>query len=146
MLIDDDVDDRYLFSRAANMKQPEIKCVTAESGKEAFELLNKMTQLPQLIFLDINMPGMNGWDFLFQFKKNEHFKEIPILIFSTSSREKDIVTAQHAGAIGYCVKPLDFNGLQTIVGFVCANLGPGLEDAIRNNKHITHFKTAENQL
>ena len=146
MLIDDDIDDRFLFSRAAELKIPEIKCVTAEGGMEAFELLYKMPHLPQVIFLDINMPGMNGWEFLSQFKKNEQFKNIPILIYSTSSHEKDITAAQTAGAIGYCVKPLEFEGLQTILSFVCDNLGHGLAAAIRNNKKILYFKRADNQL
>lgn len=146
MLIDDDIDDRFLFNRAAKLQHPEIKCVTAESGPEAFELLNKMTQHPQIIFLDLNMPGMNGWEFLFQFKKNERFKNIPILIYSTSSHEKDIIAAQNAGAIGYCVKPLEFDGLLTILHFICAHLGPGLSDAILHNKKIPYFKSLAGQL
>ncbi|MBO9202848.1 MULTISPECIES: response regulator [Niastella] len=145
MLIDDDMDDRFLFSRAAKLKKPEITCVTADGGKEALELLDKMPQLPQVIFLDINMPGMNGWEFLSQFKKNDHFKNIPILIYSTSSNEKDITTAETAGASGYCVKPLDFDGLHTILNFVSANLGPHLPEAIKDNNNITYFKHPGNQ-
>ncbi|OQP40772.1 hypothetical protein A4H97_14230 [Niastella yeongjuensis] len=140
LLIDDDVDDRYLFSRAAKLEKNNIHCVTAESGQDAMGLLNKMPQLPQLIFLDINMPGMNGWEFLAQFKKYEPFKNIPVLIYSTSSHEKDIIAAHTAGAIGYCVKPLEFEGLQAILHFVCNNLGAGLPEAIKHNKTIPYFK------
>jgi len=143
MLIDDDIDDRYLFSRAAKLENPEIKCITAEGGKEAFELLHTISPLPQVIFLDINMPKLNGWEIIRQFKKDEQLKHIPILIFSTSSHEKDVLAARQAGAIGYCTKPLDFDGLQTILHFICTNLGPGLSEAIRNNKYITYFKTSE---
>ncbi len=145
MLIDDDIDDRYLFTRAVNMQDPDIKCVTAEGGREALEMLNKMPQHPQAIFLDLNMPGMNGWEFLQQFKKHEHLKNIPVLIYSTSSHEKDITAAQNAGVTGYCVKPLDFEGLQAILGFVCAQLGPQLSEAIRNNKKIPYFKPLVDQ-
>jgi CheY-like chemotaxis protein len=145
MLIDDDMDDRYLFSRAAQLQDPEIKCVTVEGGQQAFELLNKMPHLPAVIFLDLNMPGMDGWGFLRQLHEIDRFKKLPILIYSTSSHEKDIMEAQTAGAIGYCVKPLAFDGLQSILHFVCTNLGPGLGEAIKNNKGIAYFRPLVNQ-
>jgi CheY-like chemotaxis protein len=146
MLIDDDIDDRFMFSRAAKQEKPEIKCITAEGGKEAFELLNKMTELPQVIFLDINMPGMNGWEFLHQIKKVERLKYIPVLIYSTSSHDKDISAAQTSGAIGYCVKPLDFEGLKTIIKFVGSHLGPGLSNAIKANRNISYFQHSAHQI
>ncbi|HEY8897763.1 MAG TPA: response regulator [Niastella sp.] len=140
MLIDDDIDDRFMFSRTVKQEKPEIKCITAEGGKEAFDLLNNMQELPQVIFLDINMPGMSGWEFLQQIKKFERLKNIPVLIYSTSSHDKDIEAAQTSGAIGYCVKPLDFEGLKTIIKFVGSNLGPGLSNAIKANRNITYFQ------
>ncbi|MCP6763018.1 MAG: response regulator [Fischerella sp. CENA71] len=74
---------------------------------------------PSVILLDLNLPGIDGRDILEQLKQDKTFKEIPIVIFTTSSNPKDIEFCYQKGANGYLVKPMDVQELQkTIQAFV----------------------------
>ena len=89
-LIDDDPDDREIFQEILEQEHPSIIFHQAENGSAAFGKLNsKGFSKPDLIFLDLNMPIMDGRAFLQQIKKETSLQDIPVIIYSTSSSEID---------------------------------------------------------
>src|SRR5882762_9611818 len=98
LLIDDDTDDRELFSEALATVDPVIVCDQATDGAEALDRLRRSELCePDIIFLDINMPVMNGWQFLTKLKSEEKYKHIPVIVYSTSSNQKDKRIADEMG-------------------------------------------------
>lgn len=90
-LIDDDDDDREIFEEALNSLEFDVAYQEAADGLEALEKLkNPNFKKPDIIFLDLNMPKMDGRQFLLEIKKCEEFRHIPIIIYSTSSNSRDI--------------------------------------------------------
>src|SRR5688572_18871960 len=90
LLIDDDSDDRLLFREAFQDVSPESICVTeSDASKALADLFNPAIQNPDIIFLDINMPKISGWDCLDKIKAQPLTKKIPVIMYSTSSHEKD---------------------------------------------------------
>jgi len=112
LLVDDDADDQLFFVDAVKEIEPEIDCDLANNGVEALEQLEKKPPPPSLIFLDLNMPLMNGFECLAELKKAEEFKEIPVIIFTTSNQAKDKERTISMGAKMYLTKPPDFNSLK----------------------------------
>lgn len=116
LLADDDEDDRLFFSDALN----EIKMNTiVKIVNDGYELLNYLnsedTVLPNVLFLDLNMPRMNGKDCLTKIKKIKKLNDIAIAIYSTSSAEKDIEETFVNGANIFIKKPSDFAALKKIL-------------------------------
>jgi CheY-like chemotaxis protein len=107
MLIDDDPDDQLFFRDAVQMIRPDIQCDGVSSSQEAFSKL-KQAPLPDFIFMDLNMPVMNGFDCLDYLKSHEKYKNIPVVIFTTSKNVKDISKSRQLGARWYLTKPDDF--------------------------------------
>jgi len=110
LLIDDDEDDRDFFQLALADINNDIGFLSAESGYEAFDLLQN-NKLPNYIFLDLNMPGMSGRECLTELKSNHAFKSIPVVIFSTSSDPRDIKETKQLGAIDFITKPSKISDL-----------------------------------
>ena len=109
LLIDDDSDDRALFREALQEISPETLCVTEGDVRKALkDLYDPAVQLPNVIFMDINMPRISGWDCLTEIRSNESTKDIPVVMYSTSSHEKDIEKATRLGASCLLTKPEDY--------------------------------------
>ena len=90
-------------------KYPEIELDIAENGLTALNfLLKHKSNLPDFILLDLNMPIMDGIEFLSTIKKNDDLKSIPVIIHSTSNNISDIEKCQLLGSAGYFVKEVDF--------------------------------------
>lgn len=116
LFIDDDADDRELFYEAMEEIAPEIMCHTVGSGLEAMKMLARPeVDLPDIIFLDINMPLINGWEFLALLKENESYKSLPVIMYSTSSHEKEKELAKKSGALELITKPNSYEKLKTIL-------------------------------
>jgi CheY-like chemotaxis protein len=113
-LIDDDEDDRWLFAEALARTVPEVECDTASSGHEAIAILLSAKQLPDFIFLDLNMPGMDGKKCLAQLKEHPRLKSIPVIVYSTSNFHKDIEETKALGAAEFVIKPSDYTQLCTM--------------------------------
>jgi CheY-like chemotaxis protein len=118
LLIDDDTDDRELFSEALATVDPIIICDQATDGAEALIRLGDKAMTPDLIFLDINMPVMNGWQFLSKLKAQDAYRHIPVIVYSTSSNVKDRRIADEMGALCFITKPHAFRLLQNMLGVV----------------------------
>lgn len=111
-LIDDDEDDREIFLSALNRVNPDYACLTAVHGEDALRVLKEQSEfVPDFIFLDLNMPLMDGRACLKELKKLPKILNIPIVIFTTSSYQKDVEDTLKLGASNYFVKPTSFNNL-----------------------------------
>jgi CheY-like chemotaxis protein len=108
-IVDDDLDDITLFCDAVREIDPESRCMLAKNGKEALNLLETLQQLPDIIFLDINMPIMNGKEFLLIGKQHSRLKDIPIVMYSTTNKIHEINEYYRLGATGFLTKAVKFN-------------------------------------
>jgi CheY-like chemotaxis protein len=116
LLADDDNDDRELFCEALGEIDPTIVCYCVTDGKATLELLDdEDVEKPQIIFLDINMPGMNGWECLTRLKQHDEHKQIPVIIYSTSSHQREADIALDLGALCFFTKPTNFLELKEIL-------------------------------
>ena len=119
ILADDDEDDRLLFIDAFEELKINTKVNTFNDGVELMEYLNSPDAvLPNVLFLDLNMPKKNGIECLYEIKANERFREIAIAIFSTSSSEEHIEETFVQGANIYIKKPSDFATLKKVLSDV----------------------------
>lgn len=100
-LIDDDPDDREIFAESLLSDHPSFFYHEAENGAAAFALLQSESFVkPDLIFLDLNMPIMDGRVFLKKIKEDPALNNIPVIIYSTSSSEADkMFAAEHQAAL-----------------------------------------------
>lgn len=111
LLIEDDPGDVDITIAVLEQNKLRIDIRVAESGQAAMDLLLDETDLqyrPNLILLDLNMPGKNGKEVLKEIKEHPELKKIPVIIVTTSDSEDDITFAYQNGASCYIVKP---NGL-----------------------------------
>lgn len=92
-----------------------ITCVTALNGKEGLDKLKAKEVVPRLIFLDLNMPAMNGFQFLEHVKDNDELSKIPVVVFSTSSNSSDVQQTKKLGAIDFFTKPTSFLKLKQLL-------------------------------
>jgi CheY-like chemotaxis protein len=139
LLVDDDADDAGLFCEAMKEADSEAVCHLASHGEEALEILERI-EAPDIIFLDINMPRMNGWECLAELKTNDAFKEIPVIMYSTSSYQREIDIASEAGALCFFSKPDNFKDLKKMLRFVISLVETNtlLEvcEPVKNLKHV----------
>lgn len=111
LLIDDDEDDQELFIEATKEISEDIHITVVPDASIALERLIKKTVKADVIFSDLNMPRMNGQQFLLEIKKHPELKDIPVIIFSTSSHAHTIQLVKDFGAHEFITKPGLFNEL-----------------------------------
>jgi CheY-like chemotaxis protein len=112
MLVDDDIDDQLIFREIVQEITAQVECFTAANGLEALGLLNQMQPSPAIIFLDLNMPLVNGWEFLERVKKNDKMNQIPVIILTTSNDKTDKKKAIDHGARMFLTKTADLPSLR----------------------------------
>jgi CheY-like chemotaxis protein len=118
-LADDDEDDRLFFTDAFDEMKIKTVVNTVKNGRELINFLDHPeTVLPNIIFLDLNMPILNGIECLKEIKLNDRFKDIAVAIYSTSSSEADVENTFVLGANIYIKKPSSFNDLKKILSDV----------------------------
>jgi len=109
LLVEDDRVDSMTIKRALEEVEINNRLDTVSNGEEALAyLLSAENELPALILLDLNMPRMNGMEFLRTVKTHAGFKKIPVVVLTTSRADQDISASFELGAAGYMVKPLDY--------------------------------------
>ena len=114
-LIDDDADDQEIFLTVLEEIVPSIRCFTASNGQEAIDKLTSAEFKPDLIFLDLNMPLMNGQQFLKACQRMERCRNIPVIILTTSSDRRSIEETKQLGARDYITKPDKFSAWGSII-------------------------------
>ena len=107
MVVDDDMDDLFFFKEAVATMGEDFCCTEVSSGVEALKILKSPSSLPDVIFLDLNMPKMDGRECLFELKKEARLKPIAVIIYSTTSNENDHNYCMDLGAAGFFVKVTD---------------------------------------
>lgn len=113
LLVDDDEDDRQFFADALEGIELNTDLHQLENGKSCMEfLLSDEKNTPDLVFLDLNMPIMNGFECLEAIRKTPHLKDLLVAIYSTSSAERDIEETFEKGANIYIKKPSSFSELK----------------------------------
>ena len=113
MLIDDDIDDQEVFAHALKHLNLDVDFVTANDGVHAIEKINSDSALqPYFIFLDINMPRMNGIDCLVEIKKISRVKNVPVYLYSTYGDPQTIKEGKKRGATDFFVKASTIEELQ----------------------------------
>jgi len=118
-IVDDDIDDQDLFIEAVNEVDGSIECFSASDCEQALDLLkNRKIGMPDMIFLDLNMPRLNGKQCLAELKKEAHLRDIPVIIYSTSSEKRDIEETSRLGAAHFLTKPNKFEELCKALSFV----------------------------
>jgi CheY-like chemotaxis protein len=110
-LIDDDQDDREIFKEAVASFDPKIEIIFASDGIEALEILSSTKIQPDLIFLDYNMPRMNGLECLKRLKSDFSLRNIPVVMYTTSGDREQEKVILKLGADHYMQKTVSFEGL-----------------------------------
>jgi CheY-like chemotaxis protein len=118
ILADDDEDDRLFFTDAFEELKINTKVQTFKDGVHLMDHLNTNDTLPNVLFLDLNMPRKNGLQCLKEIKENQKFDNIAIAIYSTSASEDDIENTFVLGANIYIKKPSNFGMLKKVLSQV----------------------------
>ena len=109
LLVEDDDVDVMTVKRAFNDLEVTNQLVSTGNGEEALEYLRSQSNTkPSVILLDLNMPKMNGIEFLKTVKTDEALKKIPVVVLTTSGAEQDIADSFNLGVAGYMVKSVDY--------------------------------------
>ena len=123
LIIDDDEDDRALFFDAVKEVDVKMTCITARDGQEALDMLRSdAIELPDYIFLDLNMPRLNGKQCLTEIKKDAKLFNIPIIIYSTTRRAEDVEEMKKLGASQFLTKPALFSEICNTISSVFAGM------------------------
>jgi DNA-binding response OmpR family regulator len=109
ILAEDDPDDHDFFTEALNEISVSIKLVAVKNGEELMELLKHF--LPDIIFLDLDMPYKNGLECIAEIRANHKLQKIPVVVFSSTTRPSNIDTAYEMGADLFFIKPSVYKDL-----------------------------------
>jgi CheY-like chemotaxis protein len=113
-IIDDDAEDQEFFSDALFSIDPSIECIKPYDAEQALEMLiNVSDPLPDLIFVDLNMPIMNGFEFLKAIKTSESLQHIPVIVYTTASDSGHKEQARKLGASHFLTKPSSMKELKS---------------------------------
>ena len=110
LLVEDDKDDQQFFCEALSDIHPTIFCQVASNGLEALSLLSVHPPF-DMIFLDLNMPKIDGFECLKVMKSHILYRNIPVIILSTSDRQEDIARCKALGATNFFTKPTSYTCL-----------------------------------
>lgn len=114
LIVDDDIDDQLILSQALLEFDANLLCHTVNNGQEALDKIHS-SSLYDYIFLDLNMPVLNGLDFLRIFKQEPKYQDVPVIMLSTSSEASDAEKSKQLGAFNYFTKPDTFDKLLALV-------------------------------
>lgn len=108
LLIEDDMIEIMKLNRTISTLNLNHNIIEANNGEDALKILEKKDNLPDIILLDLNMPKINGIEFLSILKKDNLLKYIPTIILTTSNNQKDLLECYKIGVAGYVIKPLKY--------------------------------------
>jgi len=115
-LADDDEDDRFIFKEALKEIQVPTSLFTANDGEQLMTALNALKgSLPDVLFLDLNMPRKNGFQCLSEIRQNRNLRSLKSIIFSTSYEPEVIELLFKTGADHFIKKPTEFNELKNVI-------------------------------
>ena len=109
LLIEDDMIEVMKLNRAISSLNLHHDIIEANNGEEALKILEQKDRLPDIILLDLNMPKINGIEFLKILKNDDHLKFLPTVILTTSNNKRDLLECFKTGIAGYVLKPLKYD-------------------------------------
>ena len=118
ILADDDMDDHLIFEDALKQVAPATRLSTVKNGHELLSLLSNFA--PDLIFLDLDMPGKNGLECLKEIRQNPQYQKLPVVVYSSTSRQNNISVAYEMGANLFFVKSADYQNLVSAIQAILA--------------------------
>jgi CheY-like chemotaxis protein len=119
LLVEDDTVDVMTVKRALKDLNIKNQLINTANGEEALEYLkNNGNGKPYIILLDLNMPKMNGIEFLQILKADENLKKIPVIVLTTSSQQQDITESFRFSVAGYIVKSVDYKEFKEAISTI----------------------------
>jgi CheY-like chemotaxis protein len=139
LLADDDIDDCIFFKEALAELQISTNLTVVHDGEELMQLLVSETgALPDVLFLDINMPRKNGFECLVEIKINDRLKQLPVIMFSTSFEQEVVNLLYKNGAQYFIRKPSEFSQFKKIIQQTLTLIVPeNVSQPVRENFVIT---------
>lgn len=114
MVVDDSEADQYLAKKSIAKYDSGIEVLKAYDGQEALDILGKLPTQPEVIFLDINMPRMNGHEFLAEYEKWENRSPVIVMLTSSDQKEDKERSMAYKCVKEYFTKPLVFSTLERV--------------------------------
>lgn len=108
LFIEDDAIECMKMKRTVSKSGVTHQIVEAKNGEEALEYLQSANPLPDIVLLDLNMPKMNGVEFLEILKRDDRLRFLPTIILTTSQNRNDLLSCYKLGVAGYLIKPLKY--------------------------------------
>ena len=141
LLVDDDDVDAIITQRALNELKVTNQLIRKVDGEDALTYLkDEQSQRPCVILLDLNMPRINGFEFLKIAKADENLKRIPVIVLTTSDVDQNIVDSFNLGVAGYIVKPVDYKqfveAMRTVNMYWTLSLLPDVEHSHASVHHL----------
>ena len=134
LFIEDDTIELMKFNRVLELSKYQHNVVECHNGFDAIQILTVEGMIPDIVILDLNMPKVNGIEFLTLLKNDERLKYIPAIILTTSNNPKDIYECYRIGIAGYITKPLRYDDyvkkIQNILEYWSTNELIKKEDAL----------------
>jgi DNA-binding NarL/FixJ family response regulator len=137
LLADDDIDDCYLFEEAVSAITQTAQISTIHDGAQLMNLLNRAKDnLPDILFLDINMPRKNGFECLNEIKATDKLSKLHVIIYSTSLDPTMVNLFYEKGASYYIQKPSEFTKLVSVINKALILMGDANGNATPQNQFI----------
>ena len=125
LLVEDDSIEAMKFNRTVAKLDIDCSITEVKNGEEGIKFLKENKSLPNIILLDLNMPKMNGLEFLKELKEDIHLRYIPAIIVTTSNNHQDMLESYNLGIAGYIIKPLRYEDyirkIQRVVDYWMVN-------------------------
>ncbi len=115
LMVDDDPEDRMVFYEAIKELKTEVQCEMMPGGEEALQYLNSLLHLPDLLFVDINMARMDGYEFCAELEKEEKYAAIPVVIYAGVITREIIDEFLELGASYFYAKPVTIDEIKNII-------------------------------
>jgi len=133
IIIDDDNDDTEIFCEALSEVRGDIVCLPMSNGKTAVDFFDSSSERNLMaIFLDVNMPVMNGWEILAKLKAIPLISTVPVIMYSNSSNPSDIQRSKKMGAAYFFIKSFNYHHLKKGLSTVIAHIEKGTLNEIES--------------
>lgn len=130
LFVDDDEDDIFIVQEIIKTSSIDAACIFLKNGREVLSHLRNGNHLPDLIVMDLHMPKMDGYSCLGHLKSDDNFKEIPVIIYSTSSSPVEAASCAALGATSFITKPARVSSIEHIILTLLSNLPDKLTEAV----------------